>query len=199
MYSDRWSLVLRQGDIAGPISLPLLGTQFEILSTARSLTTEASAAAPGKILVDAAAVYIAVVSHDCEFNEDKRNKLLVARLQKVQGNLTDTQVQALWASNDVVARAEREETIAAVDSFVVEPLPGQFEDSQVINFATTTPLPMSMKQDLAETKKAEMTQDSRVLLRRKLAWFFGRDAEDVSDEEKRPKPEPATETGDGGD
>lgn len=128
---------------------------------------------------------MAVVSHDCELNEDKRNKLLIARLQNVQGNLTEAQIEALWASNDVVARVEADETVAAVDSFALQPLPGHFDRPQVVNFATTTPVPMSMKADLATVKKAELTHDFRVLLRKKLAWFFGRDGEDIPDEDKQ--------------
>lgn len=194
MYSDRWSPRLRQGDIVGPVGLPLLGTQFEFIAGSRSLTEGAASSPTGKIILEAADVFVAIVSHDCEFNERKRNKLLVARLQNIQGNLTQAQVEALWASNDVAARVEADEPVAAVDSFAVEPLPGQFERPQVINFATTTPLPMSMASDLAEAKKAELVHDVRVLLRNKLAWFFGRDAEDVPDDDKQ-QPSPSSESG----
>ena len=69
-----------------------------------------------------------VISHDCEFNEAKRNKLLVARLQGVQGNLTEEQRGDLRQSNDVEARAQAKLDVAGVNAFVFDPLPGVFED-----------------------------------------------------------------------
>ena len=38
---------------------------------------------------------VVVVSHDCEFNEGKRNKLLVARIENIPGNLTSEQQEDL--------------------------------------------------------------------------------------------------------
>jgi hypothetical protein len=190
VYSELWSPGLRQGDIVGPLALPLLGKRFEVVGRGSSLTTTAQLEPVGKVIIEGVEAFTAVVSHDCEFNEGKRNKLLVARLQRVQGNLTEEELDAVWASNDVEARVEADQPIAAVDSFIVAPLNGLFPEPQVINFATTTPLPMAMKDDLLAAKKAEMDHDFRVLFRKKLAWFFGRDAEDIPDADKRPPPEP---------
>jgi hypothetical protein len=190
VYSERWSPGLRQGDIVGPLALPLLGTRFEVLGPARSLTAATPPGPVGKILIEGVEALAAVVSHDCEFNESKRNKLLVARLQRVQGNLTEAQLEAVWASNDVEARVESGQPIAAVDSFILAPLDGVYDEPQVVNFATTTPLPMAMKDDLLTAKKAEMGHDVRVLFRQKLAWFFGRDAEDIPDADRHPSPGP---------
>lgn len=188
MYADRWSPALRQGDILGPVPIPLLGTRFEIISESRSLTEEVSASAKGKVIIEADYSHVAVISHDCEFNENKRNKLLVARLQRLPGNLTDERTIAVWASNNVEARAESGESIAAVDNFALEPCAGVFDAPHVVSFTTVTPLPMSMATDLVAVKKAELTHDIRELFRKKLAWFFGRAADDIPDDEKRDAP-----------
>ena len=132
--------------------------------------------------------FVAVVSHDCEFNEGKRNKFLVARIERVPGNLTDEQRIDLRESNDVEARADAEKTVAGVDSFVYDPLPGALEDESVASFKTITPLPTSLIDYYVSTKKAELEHEQRLLFRKKLAWFFGRFAEDVPDEEKFPRP-----------
>lgn len=168
----------------GPLALPLLGKNFELMATGESLTGTVTTTAVGKVLIDAGSVFAAIVSHDCEFNQDKRNKFLVARLQGVQGNLTAEEAEALHASNDVVARVGAGEDIAGVDSFMLDPLDGAFAKSQVISFATITPLPIGMVPDLLAAKKAELDHNVRVDLRRKIAWFFGREAEDVPDEQK---------------
>ena len=148
MYADKWSPGLRQGDILGPIPLPLLGTNFDVVFEAKSLV--APAAGDGKlwVTIPAERVVTTVISHDCEFNEGKRNKLLVARLQKPQGNLTDDQRQALRDSNNVQARADAGLDVTAVDAFLFDPLPGVFQEEQVANFATITPLPMKMAGEL---------------------------------------------------
>lgn len=182
----------------GPFALPLLGKNFDLTVRAQSLTGAVTTTAVGKVLIDAAEVFAAIVSHDCEFNEGKRNKVLVARLQGVPKHLTPEEVEALKASNDVTARVAADEDIAGLDSFVVDPLDGAFADAQIINLATITPLPMGMAPDLLKAKKGELDQSVRVDLRMKLGWFFGRDAEDVADETKKAPPEESqTESGDG--
>jgi hypothetical protein len=79
--------------------------------------------------IQARKAVVAVISHDCEFNERKRNKLLVARLQGVQGNLSDEDRQALRDSNDVQARSDASLTGAAVDSFLFAPVPASSRTS----------------------------------------------------------------------
>lgn len=132
---------------------------------------------------------LAVLSHDCEFNERKRNKFLVARLQNMPGNLSGDERAALFASNDVRARVEANEPVAGVDTFALNPAPGVFHREQVISFTTITPLPIAMQHDLLDGKKLELTQERRGQLREKIAWFFGRDAEDIPDAHKSPAPQ----------
>lgn len=177
--------------MVGPIALPLLGTEFEVITPTRSLTKDLTASASGKLIIDAPNSLVAVVSHDCEFNEGKRNKLLVARLQNLPGNLTEERTEAIWASNDVEARVATGEPVAVVDNFALDPLTGVFDRPQVVSFTTITPLPMAMASDLLAAKRGELTHDVRVRLRKKLAWFLGRDADDIPDAEKSDAPAPA--------
>jgi hypothetical protein len=184
VYSDRWSPGLRQGDVVGEIALPLLGTSFEILAGSQSLVAPLSPGAQKKVVVAATDTLVVVVSHDCEFNEGKRNKLLVARLQRIPGNFTPDQRADLRASNNVEARVEAQLPVAGVDSWMFDPLPGAFEVPQVASFTTITPLPMKMRVELFASKRAELMHEQRILFRRKLAWFMGREAEDIAEEEK---------------
>lgn len=190
MYSARRSPRLRQGDILGPLPLPLLGTEFSIEFKSKTLIQPALGAQEFNVTLRAEEMLVTVISHDCEFNEGKRNKLLVARLQKVRGNLDAEQRADLRASNDVEARAAAELPVAGVDGFIFDPVDGLFDEEQAASFTTITPLPMKMKDELYAQKRVELDHDSRVLFRRKLAWFFGRDAEDIPDEEKIDPPGP---------
>lgn len=192
MYADRWSRRLRQGDIVGPFPLPLMGKDVSLGFKSSTLIAPTPGDAPLTVTMPAANVHVAIISHDCEFNEDKRNKMLVARLQGPQGNLTEEQWEALRASNDVLARSEAGLPVAGVDSFLVDPVPGLFDTEQVVSFSTITPLPMKMAGDLYKLKCAEMTHETRVRFREKLAWFVGRDGDDIPDDEKSDKPEQST-------
>jgi hypothetical protein len=187
VYSDRWSRRLRQGDILGPIPLPLMDANVAIGFQAKSLIAPAIGDR-FSVTMQAAKVLATVISHDCEFNEGKRNKLLVARLQGVQGNLNKEELQALRDSNDVQARSDADLPVAGVDAFLFAPLVGLFDDEHVANFATITPLPMKMMDELLGKKRSELTHDARVLFRRKLAWFVGRAADDIPDDEKYDPP-----------
>jgi hypothetical protein len=108
------------------------------------------------------------------------------------GNLTDEERDDLRQSNDVQARADAKLDVAGVNAFVFDPLPGVFENEQVANFETITPLPMKMADELYGRKRAELVQPIRVLFRRKIAWFVGRDGDDIPDAEKIDPPPPAS-------
>lgn len=144
------------------------------------------------VVVPTDSKFVVVVSHDCEFNEGKRNKLLVARVEGVPGHLTAEQRDDLRGSNDVETWLKDHETLDGVDAFLLSAVPGAFDDEQVVAFTSITPLPMKMKDELYDVKRAEMNHESRVLFGRKLAWFFGRIADDVPDEEKHDAPKPTT-------
>lgn len=191
MYSELWSRGLRQGDVVGKIALPLLGTEFEVVAPSRSLVEPPVSGLPPRILVPSDSCFIVVVSHDCEFNEGKRNKLLVARLQSMPGHFTPDQKQDLRVSNDLEARVAAKLTVAGVDNWVFDPLTGAFDVEQVANFATITPLPMKLRDQLVTRKRAELVHEQPVLFRKKLAFFLGRDAEDVPESQKGPPPPPS--------
>jgi hypothetical protein len=188
VYSERWSPTLRQGDILGPVLLPLVGKRHEVISTLGGLADE-SGADPDRMILTAARRYVAVVSHDCEFNEGKRDRLLLARVQEIPRELTEEQQAALRESNDVEARHDVGKNVAGVDSFLLDPLDGHFENPQVVVFTTITPFPMKTADDLHAEKRAELRHEHRLLLRRKLAWFFLRTQDDVAEDEKRPPSE----------
>jgi hypothetical protein len=132
--------------------------------------------------------FAVIVSHDCEFNEGKRNKLLLARLQSVPRNLSPEQLEDLRQSNDIETRIARGLTVAAVDSWLFASVPGAFDDEHVANFGTITPLPMKLSSELLSVKRAELAHAPRVLFRKKLAYFVGRDAEDIPETEKHLQP-----------
>jgi hypothetical protein len=188
LYSDRWSPGLRQGDVLGEISLPSLGAELKVVTTTRSLIDDVTSSPLEHVLVPASPRYVVVVSHDCEFNESKRNRLLVARIESAPGNLSPEQLDDLRESNDVRARASAGKDVAGVDSFLLAPVRGAFTEERVAVFTTITPLPMKMKAGLVGAKRAEMRHEQRVLFREKLAWFFGRIADDIGDEHKSDAP-----------
>lgn len=184
MYAARWSPDLRQGDILKDVFFPGLSSQFKSIASETSFTSTQGSKSVESVIVPGERICVAVISHDCEFNEGKRNRLLLARIENVPGNLTSDQREALRASNDVRARAEAGLNVAGADSFLLDPLPGRFDVEQVIVFTTITPFPMKMRAAFLKAKTAELDHPTRILLREKVAWFFGRDAEDISAEER---------------
>lgn len=185
MYTNRWSRDrLRQGDVIGKVFVPAVGATVRPVAKAQSLTSVSSTQPLQEVIVAGDWRYIAVISHDCEFNENKRNRFLVARIERVPGNLDVNERHALRASNDVEARAVASEDVAGVDSFLLDPIPGAFDEESVVAFTTITPLPTKLLGDYLKSKVAELEHEHRLLLRAKLAWFFGRFAEDVGDDAK---------------
>src|SRR5579862_7324579 len=132
MYSPRWSPGLRQGDVLGKINFPLPK------STIQWMVSGGLAALPGgqptAAVIQATPRFVAVVSHDCEFNEDKRLHFLVARIDDL-GPVSDEQIAFLRRGNDVEASAGEGREFP-VDSFILDPLPGAFDKPMRINFCT---------------------------------------------------------------
>lgn len=195
MYSDRdrWSLRVRQGDVVGeiPFALPTKRAQFVATGAVTGLGLAAQS-----VIVQAAPRYVAIVSHDCEFNENKRDHFLVAQVERLRKDLTPEQLAELRDGNDAEA-ASMEGRNYPVDTFFLDPLAGVFEEPRRINFCTITPFAMSSLETMLEFKKAELDHATRVLLRRKLGVFFGRDAEDVPDDERAPAPAQLSSTNGG--
>jgi hypothetical protein len=133
--------------------------------------------------IPAKAVYAMVVSHDCEFNEGKRDQFLAARTRHLDPRLTEEELEELRSGNNAAARAEAGEAVA-IDTFYLDPLPGVFETPRIVDFCTMTPFPTKLVSDAAKLKLAELEHEERVRLREKLALFVGRTAEDISNDEK---------------
>ena len=129
--------------------------------------------------------YAVVVSHDCEFDDRKRAHFLAARLQELpkKERKDPEKLQILFRGNDYRGAAQARFPVA-LDSFIVEPVAGVFDDPMLVNFASITPFAMKFRLEMLRLERAEMDSDQRSLLREKLAVFFGRHAEDVPAEYK---------------
>jgi hypothetical protein len=139
-----------------------------------------------------------VISHDCEFNEGKRAQFLVARIERLP-TTTSAPVEDLLAANDLQVAAERGLSVWT-DSFVLSPSVEVFGDAhhRRVNFCRVMSLPMKSQSEALTLKKAELEQSERERLRFKLAFFFGRQADDIPDEEKHsPGQEAAAEANPG--
>jgi hypothetical protein len=132
--------------------------------------------------------YVMVLSHDCEFNEDKRLQFLVARVEELSAKLTPAELSLLRDGNDVEAASAAGKQVA-VDIFFLEPCQGLFDAPMRVNFCTISSFSMDLADEASRLKQAELLHDERVRLRRKLGYFFGRDTEDIPDADKRPRSE----------
>jgi hypothetical protein len=190
MYSELWSRRLRQGDVIGPIPIPVLGKKPQVVSSVASFAGSPEDSVEG-VIVPARPRYAAVLSHDCEFNEAKREHILLARIQRLDPRLSPDQIEAVRLSNDVRARHAANATVDGVDSFLIDEITAHIQGPHVIAFTTIIPYPNTedMRTALYRAKRAELLHEHRLLLKQKLAWFFLRTDEDVPEEEKRPKQE----------
>jgi hypothetical protein len=184
MYAPLWSPGLRQGDIVGKIFTPTFSGDTRPIGAPQSIASDVQAQAMESAIIHGESRYAMVVSHDCEFNEGKRNRVLLARIESVQGNLSPEQREALRLSNNVLARAEAELEVAGVDAFMIDPIEHVLPDESIVSFTTIFPFPAKRLGDLVALKRAELEHETRLLFRAKLAWFFGRAADDIASEER---------------
>jgi hypothetical protein len=188
MYSERWSPGLRQGDIFGRVPYPLTrSAQRQRVSVTGGFAARAEDQELGH-LVKTDHRYVMVLSHDCEFNEDKRLQFLVARVEELSAKLTPAELSLLKDGNDIEAASAAGKQVA-VDIFFLDPYKGLFDAPMRVNFCTMSSFSMDLADEASRLKQAELLQEERVRLRRKLGYFFGRDTEDISDADKRPRSE----------
>jgi hypothetical protein len=203
---DRWTPWLRQGDVFGPIYFPLQRSAYERIGPAASPAAaviepqavggvEPFSTGP-KVLIQTTLAYAMVVSHDCEFNPGKRNFFLAARVDRLphEARNDSALIDELRAGNDYRARSNEGNPID-MRAFFLEPIPNVLDDEPgyVANFTSITPFSMKFKEDLLKLKRAEFEHSHREQLRTKLAVFFGRSGDDVSNELKVDRPtEPET-------
>jgi hypothetical protein len=186
VYSDRWSSQLRQGDIFGEIPLPLLkgkevyGYSGGLAGTPQQIPVHVQIPTPPR--------WVIVVSHDCEFNEDKRTHFVVARIDSINPKTEPEEIEQLKYANDY-ARAVADKKQIPLDTFYLEPVEGAFEVAMRANFACLASLPMDYCEEALRLKQAELAHEQRILFRRKVGVFFGRDADDAPDDTKRPADE----------
>lgn len=197
MYSTRWTRGLRQGDVVGPIDYPKLKNPPQQVHKPAGWGGDPDIST--LLEMPASERYAVVVSHDCDFTEAKRPQFLLARIQGFNPQLAVEQRSAIAAANDAVrvlgSETDSQQTEEAdggrydyIDTFVLEPLAGCFDEDMLISFTTITAWPASMLETIVSMKKAELEHEQRVRLRKKLGFFFGREADDVDDGEKRDAP-----------
>lgn len=160
-------------------------------STVESLVTTAPIPSLSSVTVPTQSAFVVVISHCCEFNPGKRNRVLLARLEAMPGHLTEEQLDAIRAANDFEPIAEARDSVPGVDNFVFSPLPEAFDHEMVAVFSSSTPFPMKHQDALLGVKRAELEHEVRLLFRKKLAWFVGgRDPNDIDESEKHDAPVP---------
>jgi hypothetical protein len=188
VYSTRWTQHLRQGDVFGRIPYPKFKGAPQQSQRPAGWAAGAKVSEYLEYPVDQR--FAVIVSHDCEFTADRRPHFLVARVQDFSPRISEEQRAAIRAANDAVReKPEAPERFDYIDTFVLEPLSGCFEDNQLVSFTTITALPMSMSGTVLDLKQAELEHEDRVRLRKKLGFFLGRDGDDVPDQDKTDAPE----------
>jgi hypothetical protein len=193
--ADRWTPgTLRQGDLVGPLPYPKLKAAPQKINRPQGWTQDPTV---NQLLeFPAADKYAVVVSHDCDFTEAKRGQFLLARVHEFSPKLTGEQREEIAAANDAVRVEERaDERYEFLDTFVLDPLPGCFDDPMLVEFTTISSWPSNMAETIRNLKKAELEHEHRVRLRKKLGFFVGRDADDVADDQKIDAPQPDALTG----
>ena len=132
-----------------------------------------------------------VVSHDCDFNEGNREFFLVARVQELsRGQKVPDKLDHMKKGNDPRARTAAGKPIG-LNMFVLDPVPGTLGEHAIGNFELIIPVAVRFRGDLFKLKIAEMDDQHRKWLRKKLAIFVGRPEDDILDELKVPKPDEA--------
>ena len=192
MYAGRWSKTLRQGDVCGPILFPKFKNAPQQVLRPQGWTAEA--AVNDTLELPADRRHVVIVSHCCEFNEAKRAQFLVARIQDFAPNLSSADRAAIRAANDAIRESEAGESEADesgdgkrydyIDTFVLDPIPNCFAEPRLVSFTTIMALPIAMASNIKALKHAELEHEHREKLRKKLGFFFGRDADDVDEGEK---------------
>jgi hypothetical protein len=185
VYSATWSPGFRQGDVLGKLFFPNTG-RLTVVSQGQ-LAGDVTPA-NDRQYVEAREYYVLVISHDCEFNEGKRTHFAVARIEPLASRLKADELELLRLGNDV-ERAAAENRNVPLDTFYLDPIQGIWGGPRRANLGVVTSYPMEIATRSDQFKKAELAHEHRVLLRRKLGVFFGRDAEDIPEAEKTAPPE----------
>jgi hypothetical protein len=193
---------LRQGDVCGPILFPKFKNPPQPVHRPQGWGVDAQTNSTLELPADSR--YVVVVSHCCEFNEAKRAQFLVARIQEFAPNLSPEDRVAIRAANDAIRESEPGseddesesdesadgERFDYIDTFVLEPIPNCFAEPQLVSFTTIMALPIAMASNIKALKHAELEHEHRIKLRKKLGFFFGREADDVDESEKVPPTPP---------
>jgi hypothetical protein len=139
-------------------------------------------------IMASSARYALVVSHDCDFNEGKRDFFLAASIHDLnRQDEKPERLEKLRLDNDADRHTPANQI--ALRGFLLEPIPGAFEEPKLAVFDTITPIAMKFRGDMLKVKRAEMEHEHRVMLRKKLGLFVSREEDDVDDQVKVAQPE----------
>jgi hypothetical protein len=191
VYAALWSRDLRQGDVFGLTLYPKLKNQPQIVQKPKGWAPGAGSEVALEYPADKQ--YAVVISHCCEFREGKRERFLIARVQKFPERMESEMRAAIEASNAAVRVDEHQpERREWLEFFVLDPVAGCFEDKRLVDFTTIMSVNKAMRGHIDDEKKAELEQPYREQFRKKLGLFLARDAPDVKQDrriEPRWKPE----------
>jgi hypothetical protein len=190
VYSSKWSRELRQGDVFGLWPYPKLRGSPQLIARPQGWAQDADVLTA--LEYPAEAKFCVILSHCCEFTEGRRERFLVARLQKVNERWPEEKRAAILASNDTV-EVKGKPRYEFLEFFALDPLDGCYPDPMLIDFNTITTLTKDALSQVKALKRAELEHPHRIHLRRKLAFFLGRDAPDVAEDKKVDAPAPTTQ------
>ena len=187
-----WSQRLRQGDVFGLIDYPSAKAGLQRATSPAAHPAHGELADPKLAIMACSARYAVVVSHDCDFNEGKREYFLAASIHELDPrDRKPERLEKLRLDNDAHRHSPANQI--ALRGFLLEPVPGCFDEPMLAVFDTITPISMRFKAEKLKLKRAEMDQEHRVQLREKLALFVARAVDDIAHELKVNPPEDSTE------
>jgi hypothetical protein len=192
LWSPLWSHRLRQGDIFGLIDYPSAKAGISRGTSPPGAPVHTKIDKPNMAIMVSSPRYALVISHDCDFNEGKRDFFLAASIHELdRRDRKPERLEKLRRDNN--ARSHTPANQIALKGFLLEPVPGHFEEPMLALFETITPIAMKFKVDMLKLKRAEMNHAHRVMLREKLMLFAGRQEDDIPDNLKASPPDDAAD------
>lgn len=174
---------MRQGDVFGLVDFPSAKAGIQRGFSPATAPTHAAIEVPNVAIMASSARYALVVSHDCDFNEGKRDFFLTASVHDLTPqDKKPERLAKLRLDNDADRHTSANQI--ALRGFLLEPLPGIFDEPKMAVFDTITPIAMKFRSDMLRLKRAEMSHEHRVMLRKKLGLFVAREENDIADELK---------------
>lgn len=112
--------------------------------------------------------FFVYLSHECDFNENKRQYFILAPMFGIPADVrrrTDD-FHRLINSNDVKAHPNY------LNLFYYSPSPPRFSEDKLMDFTRVISVPVTLRQQLLESKVLELTLKNRLLIKDKLGYYF---------------------------